>query len=171
MALNTALEAWYSIMDKKFLKQGQWIDVLAFIWYLPSENFSISLGACTQSKTTSVVQHLEKLFLFVEDCRKKSRKASNYFKQLVTYFSVLKLCALLFFKYEKKITLNVYSYSGIFYNGFSVLLLVKVIQEFCFTQLTSQILKVRIFPSKKFKNSTPAPKNTLVSLINQVMSQ
>lgn len=47
-----------------------------------------------------------------------------------------------------------YNDSGTFYNGFSVLLLVKVIQEFCFTQLPSKILKVRIFPSKKFKNST-----------------
>lgn len=47
-----------------------------------------------------------------------------------------------------------YNYSGALYNGFLVLLLVKVIQEFCFTQLASKILKVRIFPSKKFKNST-----------------
>jgi len=47
-----------------------------------------------------------------------------------------------------------YDYSGTFYNGFSVLVLVKVMQEFCFTRLASKILKVRIFPSKKLKNST-----------------
>lgn len=91
----------------------------------------------------------------------------------MTYISVLYFNCVHFHSsnIKKKITLNVYSYSDTFYNGFSVLLLVKVIQEFCFTQLASQILKVRIFPSKKFKNSTPGPKNTLVSLINQVVSQ
>lgn len=64
-----------------------------------------------------------------------------------------------------------YNYSGTFYNGYSDLLLVKVIQDFCFTLLASKILKVRIFPSKELKNSTEGPKNTPVSLINQVMSQ